>query len=359
MTAILDSILRFVMISLLLLCVATVNLSLHSKVYAAQQSFDYKLPFRYGETWKVAENGVHFDYTFGVALDFNPIGRSTLEVIAPASGIITRGCTDRDQTYLMLNVGNGDFFSILHLQKDSVPIQKGSSQFVRRGDYLGKISTIPQYSQNGIGCTLISTGPHLHLGFKSTMCPLEFNGAILTCEENDNAGKQIQSTNIPENLYNSTNGLISYSANPALVMTVVNSNPNDQTAVRLQTNINNLHQKWRYDPQTREIQGLNDKCLDAGNTNDSSNRWLRIQTCSKKDNQQWYSDNKSRIHSLANFGMCIELKYDTEYVYKLVLNPCSDNENQEFNLSNETTKSNDKPKKAISFGEQINEQPSE
>jgi hypothetical protein len=318
--------------------------------YATQRVFDYKLPFRYGETWKVSTNGIHPDATFGKALDLFPVGNTSFDIIAPASGIISRGCDDRDQTYLTLDTGFGDNFSLLHLQKDSVPFQKGVKQFVRRGDFLGKISTVAQPTSNGVGCTLISTGPHLHLGFKSDMCPFVIDGISFDCSDGGDTGMLATSSNIPDNVFNKNNGKIFSQMVPAMAMTVVNSNPANQSPVRLQVDINNLHQKWKYDSKTRQIIGLNDQCLDGGFINDATNNWLRIQSCSSNSNQQWFIDNNARIHSLANFNKCIEVKYDMQFVYSLVVSDCSMNERQKFNITSDTNKSTLTANKIQGFG---------
>jgi hypothetical protein len=320
--------------------------------FAVQKANDYKIPFRYGELWRVAENGIHSDYTLGLALDFNPIGTSSLEVLSPASGTITRGCTDRDQTYLLLDTGYGDMFTLLHLQKDSVPFQRGVKQFVQRGDYLGKISTNQQYAVSAIGCTLISTGPHLHLGFPNTMCPLNIDSVSFDCNDGANIYQNIRSTNSQNNSFNLYSGQIQYSMNSTLVMTVLGSNPQSQTPIRLQNNIQNLHQKWQYNILNHQIRGLNEKCIDGGDISNPNNRWLRIESCSGGNNQQWYVDNKGRIHSLANLGLCVELQYDYQLIYQLVLAPCGTIEQQKFSLTSSTTRSDAPTPKLRSLEEQ-------
>ena len=56
-----------------------------------------------------------------------------------------------------------------------------------------------------------------------------------------------------------------------------------------------------------ELVFKNGKCLDAGDVNNSNNRWLRINDCTGGYNQKWYFDN-NRLVSLANQGLCVVIR---------------------------------------------------
>jgi hypothetical protein len=83
------------------------------------------------------------------------------------------------------------------------------------------------------------------------------------------------------------------------VFDVSGNNPADQTRVQVWNDNGTTAQKWGYDSSTKQIKGLNNKCLDAGDINDSNNRWLRIHTCDNNNNKKWYMDDQNRLKSFA------------------------------------------------------------
>ena len=158
----------------------TVLFSLNINADAIQKSFDYRLPFRAGEIWKNdLDHGVHTDKT-GLGIDLYPTGKSTWDIIAPADGVITRGCTVNEVTYLALATPLGDIFRFVHLDASTVPIQKGFQKSVVRGETLGKISTAKIAEDST--CFLSSELPHTHFSFLESMCPLQIDGYTFTCD---------------------------------------------------------------------------------------------------------------------------------------------------------------------------------
>jgi peptidoglycan hydrolase-like protein with peptidoglycan-binding domain len=169
---------------LFILTFATFFVSLD--VLAVQKSFDYRMPFRAGEIWKNdMDHGVHTDKT-GYGIDLYPTGKSTWDIVAPADGVITRGCTVNDVTYLALSTAQGDIFRFVHMDANTVPIQQGYQKNVVRGETLGKISgaKIAEDSK----CFLSSELPHTHFSWLESMCPLQIDGYTFTCDNLKDCG---------------------------------------------------------------------------------------------------------------------------------------------------------------------------
>jgi hypothetical protein len=170
----------------LLFTLFTVSFVSNLTVTAAQKSFDYRMPFRAGEIWKNdMDHGVHTDKT-GYGMDFYPTSPSSWEILAPADGIITRGCTVNDVTYLNLETSLGDSFRFVHLDANTVPIQKGFQKSVVRGETLGKIST-SKIAEDST-CFLTSELPHTHFSFLKEMCPLQIDGYTFSCDDMKDCG---------------------------------------------------------------------------------------------------------------------------------------------------------------------------
>ncbi len=170
----------------LTLSVFVVFFGFNLNVSAVQKSFDYRMPFRAGEIWKNDEDhGVHTDKT-GFGMDFYPTGRSTWEMLAPADGVLTRGCTVNGVTYLALTTPLDDIFRFVHMDASTVPIEKGFQKNVVMGETLGRISTskIAEDSK----CFLTSELPHVHFSFLESMCPLLIDGYTFTCNDMKDCG---------------------------------------------------------------------------------------------------------------------------------------------------------------------------
>ena len=159
---------------------------LNLSISAAQKSFDYRMPFRAGEIWKNdMDHGVHSDKT-GYGMDFYPTKGSTWEIIAPADGALTRGCTVNNVTYLALATPLGDIFRFVHLEANSVSIQQGETKNVVRGETLGRINSA-KVAEDG-KCFLSSELPHIHFSFLASMCPLLIDGYTFSCDDMKDCG---------------------------------------------------------------------------------------------------------------------------------------------------------------------------
>jgi hypothetical protein len=145
---------------------------------AAQNSDNYKLPFRSGETWKSGGWGMHTDEK-GISFDFFPTNGAT-DILSPANGELTRGCSVGNQTILNLDVGNGDSFRFVHMAADSVGLVEGQRKTVKQGEFIGKLFLETGYFNQGY-CFFYSDGVHLHMSFPVSMCNLKIDGYSFDC----------------------------------------------------------------------------------------------------------------------------------------------------------------------------------
>jgi hypothetical protein len=160
------------------LSILSVLSSIILSTHATQNSDNYKLPFRAGETWKAGSQGMHTDEK-GIAFDFFPTNGAS-EIFAPASGDLTRGCSVGNQTILNLDIGNGDSFRFVHMAADSVGLVEGQHKTVKQGEFIGKIFQQDGYFNQGY-CFFFSEGVHLHMSFPVSMCNLKIDGYTFDC----------------------------------------------------------------------------------------------------------------------------------------------------------------------------------
>jgi Ricin-type beta-trefoil lectin domain len=104
----------------------------------------------------------------------------------------------------------------------------------------------------------------------------------------------------------------------------------NQTPVKMWTNSNAWNERFEYNSTSQEIRHESGKCIDAGDVNNSSNRWLRIHDCHGGNNQKWYADNSGRIHSVANGNLCIDSWYGNRSDSDLTAYPCNDSNDQKW-----------------------------
>lgn len=171
---------------IMFVCFFAISANLTPKVSAAQKGFAYKMPWRYNEVWdSIGEFGPAYHYgthtdSTGFAFDFTaPIG-STKDVLAVGDGVITRGCTAGNATFLTLNTFAGDTFRYVHLRVDTVPIGIGGSKRVAQGEVLGKVYGKGFYQT--ATCKLSTDDSHLHFSWLGSACPLRIEGYTFTCD---------------------------------------------------------------------------------------------------------------------------------------------------------------------------------
>ncbi len=92
-------------------------------------------------------------------------------------------------------------------------------------------------------------------------------------------------------------------------------------------------QRFGYIASTKEIRGPDNRCLDAGNVNDSSNRYLRMSGCHGGNNQKWERDTSGRVHSLENYNQCIDAYGGNNLGTTIGVWDCGTQGNQKWNVS--------------------------
>jgi murein DD-endopeptidase MepM/ murein hydrolase activator NlpD len=108
---------------------------------------------------------------------------------------------------------------------------------------------------------------------------------------------------------------------------------NNDTRVYLKTRYNNDCQKMRWNSSNYTITNKYGKCMDAGDINNTSNRWLRFSNCHGQNNQQWSQSADGRIWSFKrnNSGQVVCLSYNGFYNGSAVdVVPCDYSQNQKF-----------------------------
>jgi murein DD-endopeptidase MepM/ murein hydrolase activator NlpD len=91
----------------------------------------------------------------------------------------------------------------------------------------------------------------------------------------------------------------------------------------------NLAQKWQYFPSSKEIKGINDLCLDSGNSNDGD--FLRINSCTGNPNQKW-NFNANKTISDSQSGRCIQYEglYPSGLAWQANMRNCTWSNQQTF-----------------------------
>jgi hypothetical protein len=175
---------KFVVILILI----SINILMFTNIEsnAQQKSYNYKLPFRWDETWNTdaiagRDNyGVHQDRT-GYAMDLYAPDNGSLEILAPSNGTITRGCSVNNATYLTFNSDYGDTFRFVHLRGDTTGLnQTNDSRRVNEGDMIGKVYAKGSYDSPT--CSLSSEDEHVHFSWPASSCPLTIEGYTFSCD---------------------------------------------------------------------------------------------------------------------------------------------------------------------------------
>lgn len=160
---------------------------------------------------------------------------------------------------------------------------------------------------------------------------------MFPCHGNNNQKWITADLGIPvtgANIWNNYSGLIRPSDNSNMALDVPYAIPTDQTKIQLWHSMNNVQQKWGFDFNTKQLKGLNDKCLDAGDINAANNRQLRINTCHGGTNQKWFADQFARIHSQSNETLCVDSQSGSSAGSTIYMSPCHDGINQRWGNTN-------------------------
>ena len=378
-------------ITLLLTVIIT---TLTSTSFAGQNT-DLVMPFNYNEVWDTNvingrdEYGVHQDRT-GYAMDFYASAGSSFNILAPANGTVSRGCTVRNMTFLYFDSTAGERFRFIHLAADSVIVAPGTSQYVEQGQYIGKVSA-EVGNFDSATCSISNDGPHVHFSWASSSCPVVIDGYTFGCDGMRacggtyvvNCNKQylnqtFVSTNKPgltpsrcSNLFRSefainatgndivdlriclrraygnnysTNytskyvqktkddqltaggGYIDMRINNGLTIDVPNRNSDNGNNLWIIGKNNSVAQKFYYDNTMLQIK-FRGKCFDSGSGKIFSK--IVIQDCSDSNSQKWEFDNQNRIVNKKE-GLCMDASGGLTAASYLHLYTCHTFANQQF-----------------------------
>ena len=344
---------------------------------------NYSWPWKSGDRWYVGQswhecqpyygggNNYNDLTTTGCALDIAPYNGVSSDILAPISGTVKRACGDQLQSSLQIGQ-----VSILHLETNSNIVNNPQGVNVSKSTKIGRVFTPPNrpydttfgtsyryyWFQYSDGSWFFRTpcgetgGTHIHL----RMEPITetYNGSRVyqgnmlisgeniqgsTSYRNGNTSSLFTSDNTPPvatptrpPVYNNNPGTIDLRGNPQTwsldVQNYGELNGNgtyDQTPVNMiyRPNSANNAQKWQYYPNTKEIKGMNDMCLEAGFANEGD--FARVQTCSNNSNQKWtFNSNKTLSIDYTNRCLQYENQYSGVNNFHLVVRNCSAGGNQ-------------------------------
>jgi murein DD-endopeptidase MepM/ murein hydrolase activator NlpD len=79
---------------------------------------------------------------------------------------------------------------------------------------------------------------------------------------------------------------------------------------------------------------INNKCVDAGDVNSPTNRWLRIQDCHGGSNQKFYIGSNASLHTYANTSLCVDSATgNTQGAMIYMYTTCTNAANQQWNFN--------------------------
>lgn len=327
--------------------------------------YDYSWPWRAGQTWNVitdrndgkcptVQNGWHgcgeyngLDGNGNPALDLWPqLGNNAdFNIYAPVTGTISRVC--RDSENLSFRLGS---MRILHASNSGFVNEIS----VRKGQTIARFET----KNNGYfsGPCGYSFGVHTHIKFIDNGLMVDgqriYHYNRYNSFTSNNTGVQsnippilvpaVPPTSPPQNPtppavpqgYNRYTSKFASLTSSNLVLNVQNNNPNSQTRVNLFANSQSVGQKWSWNPTTKEIKGINDKCLDGGAMwlTAPADRELRISDCHGQTNQQWYADSTGRIKSQYD-NSCIDSAFGNQSGSFVYTGVCHNGYNQQWDIN--------------------------
>jgi peptidoglycan hydrolase-like protein with peptidoglycan-binding domain len=166
----------------LLVGILTCLFNFSTKVSAKQNNTNYKLPFRAGEVWKAEVNGygVHKD-SKGFSFDFYAGNNSSKEILAPIDGVMGRGCTVNNSTYLSIKTEQEDVVRFFHVDAGSVLINEGEFVHVKQGDIIGKVTEAGTFETEK--CKNSSDAAHLHFSWIESMCNFKIENYEFDCDD--------------------------------------------------------------------------------------------------------------------------------------------------------------------------------
>ena len=323
---------------------------------------DYSWPWKAGETWNVnsgSQYSPRSNYksnrwhskveeadTTNRGLDImvpNNYWNSTngnwndIPVLAPKSGTITQVCTKNgtggDNYFMRI-----DDMYIWHMTPSNNFIVNAT---VKKGDQIGTVAIGSNRSGNvgqGGGSDYsgkcgMGTGAHLHVKFM--LNNMVVDNSTLTWESDTYSSFTSQNTTITDP--NITNVIPTQDAWWKALDEGCKTDSGSRVYI-WDRNDGNC-QKMRYNSGNKTITNPWGKCIDAGNVNNSSDRWVRFSNCNNGINQQWLQEGeggagKGRIWSQEKTTtgeiMCMEY-VGLNNGDEIKMSPCSSNNaNQKF-----------------------------
>jgi hypothetical protein len=333
-------------------------------VKASAGEFDYSWPWRNGEVWQSGKSWhqcetIYNNFpTYGCSLDFNPLyTNASNDILAPITGTIQKACDDGVQGYMQI----GDNMTILHMASSTLVYNSIPGVYVTKSTKIGTMypNAIPENTIiNQCGS---SNGKHIHIKLKpitetfpgskiyqGSMPAIDgvtINGGTnyRTLKYTDGSYSPVytsQNTPPPSVLpvFNNQPGTIQLKGYPGENWSfdvqnygTVNNGTYNQSRVQMwrrnSDTVNNA-QKWQYNTSTKQIIGMNDYCLDAGNGYDGD--YLRINQCNNGSNQKWiFNTNNSISTDISN--RCIQYETVTGgRSWNLAMRNCTGNGDQKW-----------------------------
>jgi hypothetical protein len=114
-------------------------------------------------------------------MDFYAPYGSTKEILAPSGGVVVRGCSVGNATFLTFNSDYGDTLRFVHMRADTTGLNStNDSRRVNQGDVLGKVLDRGNYDTST--CSLTTEDTHVHFSWTPNNCPINIEGYIFDCE---------------------------------------------------------------------------------------------------------------------------------------------------------------------------------
>jgi Ricin-type beta-trefoil lectin domain len=131
----------------------------------------------------------------------------------------------------------------------------------------------------------------------------------------------------------STYKMIKSYTNNSLGFNINGGSNTNETQIKMFTLSGVDHELWFYETSTSRIISKLGKCIDAWDTTNVNNRWIRINDCNNGNNQKFTIDGSARIHSVSNNNLCIDSYSGNTSGSTLYMSPCHFGSNQQWQLN--------------------------
>jgi Ricin-type beta-trefoil lectin domain len=141
--------------------------------------------------------------------------------------------------------------------------------------------------------------------------------------------EEVPTTSVPTTNYK----LIKSYTNGGYGFNIYGGGDGNQTPIKLWTLSGSNNELFSFEASGEIKNKISNKCVDAGDINSSTNRWLRIETCHGGSNQKFYQDGGFRIHSNANSNLCVDSAVLNSQGSTIYMYPCTNGDNQKWQLN--------------------------